>query len=183
MRLLFQIFFRWPLFIYKIANGTNTNQKIFLYQMTMQFISIKINNKWTHSGRYPQNLRAPTGRLNLRRPTNLRVAQMATIVRFFLTLPLEPRMSMMEYHTAFPVFLGPTARSAMIACPAWYGRDHATPSGATEKDAKYRDIFHCEDRPSETELEKSQCIHGGFYINKVSKSTASFCLLLFNWSK
>ncbi len=68
----------------------------------------------------------------------------------------------MEYQTAFRVFLGPAARSGMIASTARYGRDHAQPTGATEKDTtslcvkyrelvKYRDIFRYEDEPSEAD--------------------------------
>ncbi len=64
----------------------------------------------------------------------------------------------MEYHTAFRDFLGPSAGSGMIASTASYGRDHAIPSGATEKDAKYHYIFHCDDGSSEAELEKPQYV-------------------------
>ncbi len=73
-------------------------------------------------------------------------------------------MITMKYHTAFRFFLTPAASSGMIASTAWNGRDHAISSGATEKDTKYRDIFHCEDGPAEAELEKSQ--YGRYYTVK-----------------
>ncbi len=59
----------------------------------------------------------------------------------------------MEYHTVFRVVLGYAPRSRMIAGTARYIRNHANPSGRTENDVKYREIFHFDDTPPRAKKE------------------------------
>ncbi len=80
---------------------------------------------------------------------------MVGTLRFFLSWRVGGGCHKMEYLTVLRVVLGRAARSRMVASTARYSRDHATPSGTTENDAKYREIFHFDDTPPPTRQERT----------------------------
>ncbi len=101
-------------------------------------------------------VRTPLATLN--RPATADVNKCGFSLLWFFFLGAWGCVIKMEYLTVFRVVLGCAARICMIAAVSSSAGDHANPSGSTENDAKYREIFHFYDTLPRAKKEKPKYI-------------------------